>query len=179
MPRKISDRRTLENFKKEAKRWLTALRHGDVDARAEFARVVPTVPPQPALRDVQHALAAEYGFDGWQVLKMALEKPHETLVTPLLDAAVNGDAARVMTLLDANPDLVSRRGLLAGHTSLRTAVHHAVSDAHDDVVRLLLDRGADPNVRDEGDNATPLYFAGGEGAPRHHPLVGRSRHAVT
>ena len=27
------------------------------------------------------------------------------------------------------------------------------------MVRLLLDRGADPNVRCEGDSATPLHFA--------------------
>jgi ankyrin repeat protein len=40
---------------------------------------------------------------------------------------------------------------------LRTALHFGVG--HEPVVRLLLERGADPNVRDEGDNAIPLHFA--------------------
>jgi ankyrin repeat protein len=46
---------------------------------------------------------------------------------------------------------------LPGHTGLRTALHFGV--AHEPVVRLLLERGADPNVRDEGDDAFPLHFA--------------------
>jgi uncharacterized protein len=159
MPKKLSDRSTLENFKKEAKRWLTALRDGDAPARARLEQAVPTTPSDPALRDVQHALAVEYGFDGWSALKAALEKPHDSRVTPLLAAAANGDVETVATLLEANPDIVSTRGLLPGHTGLRTALHHAVSGSHEDVVSLLLDRGADPNVRDEGDNAMPLHFA--------------------
>jgi ankyrin repeat protein len=159
MPKNLSDRSTLENFKREAKRWLTALRDGDADARARLEHAVPTAPPDPALRDVQHAIAVEYGFAGWSALKEALEKHHDSRVTPLLDAAVHGDAARVASILDADPGLVSQRGLLTGHTGLRTALHHAVSGAHEEVVKLLLDRGADPNVRDEGDNAMPLHFA--------------------
>lgn len=54
---------------------------------------------------------------------------------------------------------MSRRGLLPGHTGERTALHHAVGGRHEDAVRLLLERGADPDVRDEGDDATPLHFA--------------------
>ena len=63
----------------------------------------------------------------------------------------------MVQILDAHPDIVSERGALPGHTGLRTALHFAV--AHERVVRALLDRGADPNVRDDGDNAFPLHFA--------------------
>jgi len=159
MPKKLSERSTLENFRKEAKRWLTALRDGDADARARLEQSVPTSPEAPTLRDVQHALGVEYGFSGWSALKDALEKPHDPRVTPLLAAAANGDAEQVASLLDAEPSLVNQRGLLTGHTGLRTALHHAVSGPYENVVQLLLDRGADPNVRDEGDNAMPLHFA--------------------
>jgi len=42
-----------------------------------------------------------------------------------------------------------------------TGLHAAVN--HPEAVRLLLGRGADPNARDEGDNALPLHFAAGGG----------------
>jgi hypothetical protein len=67
MPRKLTPGSSLENMKKEAKRWLKALRAHDPQARARFARVA-LVPDEPGLRDVQHALAREYGFDGWTAL---------------------------------------------------------------------------------------------------------------
>ena len=42
-----------------------------------------------------------------------------------------------------------------------TGLHQAVR--HPDAVRLLLQYGADPNARDDGDNALPLHFAAGGG----------------
>ena len=67
-------RRNLESFKKEAKRWLDALRSGDVEARARFEQAHPDAPPssETTLRDVQHALAREHGFPGWSALKDAV-----------------------------------------------------------------------------------------------------------
>jgi ankyrin repeat protein len=52
--------------------------------------------------------------------------------------------------------LIDERSFLVGNTGLRTALHYGLG--HEDVVRLLLARGADPNIRDEGDNAFPLHF---------------------
>ena len=60
---------TLDNFKKEAKQWLKALRDGDAGARARLTRVWPEAPATPVLRDVQHALAREHGFDNWLAVK--------------------------------------------------------------------------------------------------------------
>ena len=74
MPRKITPAGSLENFRKEAKRWLKALRADDPDARARFARAYPSGPARPALRDVQHALAHEYGHQNWTELKAAVAK---------------------------------------------------------------------------------------------------------
>ena len=40
----------------------------DADARARFERAYPKVPATPVLRDVQHALAREYGHESWAAL---------------------------------------------------------------------------------------------------------------
>jgi hypothetical protein len=74
MPRRISPQTSLENLKKEAKRRLKAMRQGDSDARQEFARAFPKGPVNPGLRDVQHAMALEFGLSGWTELKRELEK---------------------------------------------------------------------------------------------------------
>ena len=81
----------------------------------------------------------------------------------LLDAADRGDVEMVRDVLDADPTLLNERGLLHGHTGLRTALHFAVNGPHEDVVALLLDRGADPNIRDEGDDVYALHFAAEKG----------------
>jgi hypothetical protein len=74
MNQELPPRRNLESLKKEAKRWLGALRAGDPDARARLSRAFPDVPGMPTLRVVQHALAREHGFAGWTLLKEALDK---------------------------------------------------------------------------------------------------------
>ena len=65
--------RSLESLKKQAKRWLDALRANAADARARLERALPSAPVAPTLRDVQHALAREHGFPGWAALKRAVE----------------------------------------------------------------------------------------------------------
>jgi hypothetical protein len=64
----------MDALRKQAKRWLRALRTGDADARARFEQAYPAAPPQPVLRDVQHALAREYGYENWLHLKRAHEE---------------------------------------------------------------------------------------------------------
>lgn len=72
MSRKLTPRSTVEYLRKEAKRWLKALRAQDAEARARLERALPDAPVEPGLRHVQHALAREYGFDGWTTLRNAL-----------------------------------------------------------------------------------------------------------
>ncbi|HSJ63503.1 MAG TPA: hypothetical protein VK922_06290 [Gemmatimonadaceae bacterium] len=75
MSSELPRRRNLESLKKEAKRWLDALRTAPSGApeRARLERAVPNAPISPTLRDVQHALAREQGYPGWSALKAALE----------------------------------------------------------------------------------------------------------
>jgi ankyrin repeat protein len=70
----------LESLKKEAKRWVKALRANDPAARARFVRVHPNPPATPTLRDVQLALARERGYQGWAELKADIDaQPLRTL----------------------------------------------------------------------------------------------------
>jgi ankyrin repeat protein len=153
---------TLDNLRKAAKRWLKALRDGDSAALDRLHRAYPGAPASPTLRDVQHALARERGFQDWKALKTSAEAPRdEAGLTALLAAADRGDAAAVAAVLDKEPGIIDQRGLLAGHNGLRTALHFGVH--HHAVVRELLVRRANPNIRDEGDNAFPIHFAAERG----------------
>jgi len=90
MSRHITPRTTLENLKREAKRWLKALHANVGEARARLLRAIPDAPDVPTLRDVQHALALEHGLPGWTALRSRLahdapmrryERVAEALVT--------------------------------------------------------------------------------------------------
>lgn len=72
MNRKLSARSRLENLRKDAKRWLKALRTGDAKALERLRSSYPGAPAEPGLRDVQHALAREHGAESWAALKAAL-----------------------------------------------------------------------------------------------------------
>lgn len=178
MTRTLSNESSLDNLKREAKRWLHALRDNDVAARERLQRAVPTANDQPTLRDVQHALAREHGFDGWVALTREVErirvqrnatKPDVAVddssvevdaeLQAYLLAANKGDVNAVRAMLAVRPDLLNKRGLLPGHTGKRTALHHALGSPHKvAMVQALLEHGADPNIRDDGDNAFPLHF---------------------
>jgi hypothetical protein len=73
----------MDNLRKEAKRWLKALRANDPEARARFERTHSKAPIAPVLRDVQHALAREHGYESWIAMKKALDTraPETTALT--------------------------------------------------------------------------------------------------
>jgi hypothetical protein len=103
MPRQITPRTTLENLKREAKRWLKALRANAAEARARFDGAFPHGPDLPTLRDVQHALALEHGLPGWTALKsrLAQDAPlrHYEKVADALMAAYRTGEASVMRIV--------------------------------------------------------------------------------
>ncbi|MBN8711453.1 MAG: hypothetical protein BGO12_10400 [Verrucomicrobia bacterium 61-8] len=78
----------------------------------------------------------------------------------LVAAAQAGDTAGLRRLLDAHPDRMTRAW---GGPWDQPLLHLAATSGHADCVRLLLERGFDPDMRDHMDKATALHFAAGEG----------------
>ncbi|HEY4219121.1 MAG TPA: ankyrin repeat domain-containing protein [Gemmatimonadaceae bacterium] len=113
--------RGLERLRKEAKRWLKALRDHDADAHERFVRALGASAGEPTLRAVQHALARERGFAGWPALAQSLGENapatiEDRLVERFLDNAcpdhhVRSPASHVrakataMRLLARHPEL--------------------------------------------------------------------------
>jgi ankyrin repeat protein len=79
-------------------------------------------------------------------------------VTAIQRAAAEGRADELRRLLDAHPGLLDARGV---DFERRTALHRAAANDRLECVRLLLERGADVDIRDYGDNAHALHFAAG------------------
>jgi uncharacterized protein len=73
MSRTLTPNSTLETLRKEAKRWLKALQAGDAPAHKRLLAATPAAPADPGLRDVQFALAREYGLPGWAALRQAID----------------------------------------------------------------------------------------------------------
>lgn len=111
MSRTLTSKTTLDTLKKDAKRWLKALRIGDSAARGRMAAAWPEAPAEPALRDVQHALAREYGQDGWIALKAALDdlaldrQNRAERVERVLSHAWDGDLVLAQRILKRDPTI--------------------------------------------------------------------------
>jgi hypothetical protein len=86
----------VDDLNKQAKRWLKALRARDAEARARFERAYPNGPAAPVLRDVQHAVARERGYENWVALTAAAS--HERAARDLIAAFNTKDEAALQRL---------------------------------------------------------------------------------
>jgi ankyrin repeat protein len=111
MSRVLTPKTHLDALKKDAKRWLKALRAGDAKAGARLAAVWPKAPVEPGLRDVQHALAVEYGYESWIALREAVEdlalarKSQAERVDQVLRHGWGGDVAVARRILGRYPEV--------------------------------------------------------------------------
>jgi hypothetical protein len=87
MERKLTPNTTLDNLRRDAKRWLKALRENNAEARAHFERAYPKHTGTPVLRDVHFALAQLYGFENWKDLKLAVQQIAKTRTADSYDQA--------------------------------------------------------------------------------------------
>ena len=117
---------SLDNLKKEAKRWLKALRANDAEARARLTRAWPEAPAEPCLRDVQHALAREHGHENWKAFATLVDTrtPDAAPREPLDDRIV---ASFLQMACWDHHD--ARQGRSPDVRSRRTAAARAVSGA--------------------------------------------------
>jgi ankyrin repeat protein len=169
MSRQLPPSLSNEQLKKEAKSLLKHQQAADPEALARIRENHPrwrnlsaeqSAASPFALADAQLVIASEYGFASWSKLQShvkTLEAAGSSAkaIAALRDAAGSGDLARLNALLDANPELIDERG----GEGVRTPLHQAVFGNSETAVKLLLERGASPNIRCEGDNAYPLHFA--------------------
>ena len=111
MPRVLTPRTSVETLRKDAKRWLKALRAAEPDAKRRLSAAWYAAPAEPGLRDVQHALAREYGCESWAALKAAIEELALTgrnlsdRLDRLLRHGWDGDTKTARRILDLHPDL--------------------------------------------------------------------------
>lgn len=169
MPKQLPASPSLEQLKKQAKSLWKGHRAADSEALTRIRENHPrskklseqqVAASAFALADAQLVIASEYGFASWAKLQshvkaLAAASSTAEAFASLRDAAGKGDLAQLNRLLDAHPELIDERG----GEGVRTALHQAVFGNREAAVKLLLERGANPNIRCEGDNAYPLHFA--------------------
>lgn len=107
-----------------------------------------------------HLTNGDYTFRGWRdVPEDWPVKPREVydhLVSKganidLGMACATGNMTRVRELLDQDPTLVNRVSDYNGYyTGCGAPIKNAAAGGHIEIVRLLLERGADPNLPEEG-----------------------------
>lgn len=113
MSRTLTPDSTLEGLKKEAKHWLKALRAGDAHARRRLAAALLATPVDPGLRDIQFALAREFGLSGWTALRNRLDelalsqRSQAELVDIVLHSAWQGDIDAARRILARWPDIAN------------------------------------------------------------------------
>lgn len=111
MSRVLTADSSLDTLKKEAKRWLKALRAGDADAKRRLLAATPAAPAVPGLRDIQLALAREHGLPGWDALREALDdmamarRSRAERAEIVLHSAWNGDIVAARRILARSPDI--------------------------------------------------------------------------
>src|SRR5262249_29585322 len=156
---KLPERASFEYLKKLAKDRLRELRRTDPDAKLATALL-------PVARD--------HGFPSWRALKAEVEHRHTQNVRIYFAACENGDVAAVREFLSGDPSLVraTRPPVDRTVTDFRatsgryggwTGLHTAAQRGHLEIVRLLLQHGADPNAREDGDDTYPLHWAAAQG----------------
>ena len=172
MPRVLTSDLTLDHLKKEAKRWLKAIRANDATARTRFVAVVGDTFPSPTLRDVQLAIAREFALDGWVTLKRTIERH-----APSTGVPADSLTAAISRFLDnACPDHHVRGGsdhiraentamrLLERHPEIATAnFYTAVVCGDVDAVTHTLAIEPDWATRPNGEAGPGRTGAGGEG----------------
>ena len=136
--RTLRDRPDLDQLKRQAKELLDAFRAGQPEATKEVhAHYRQADPSAFALHDAQLVMARAHGFDSWPKLKAFVDG---TTVRRLVEAVRDGDLDTVRSMVTARPELVH---LDVAENDEHRALHHAVLRRHPEIVRFLMQQGAD------------------------------------
>ena len=146
---KLPERASLEYLKKLAKDRLRELRRAD---------------PRAKLATALLAVARDHGFSSWRALKAEIEQRQKNNLALFFEACGKGDIEALRGLLANDPSLVRVERPNSRYHGW-TGLHSAAQGGHVDAVRLLLEHGANPNAREEGDNTYPLHWAAAHRQP--------------
>jgi ankyrin repeat protein len=136
--RTLRERPDLDQLRRQAKELLAAFVAGNPEAVAEVSAHYRDADAATfALHDAQLVLARSYGFDSWPKLKAYVDG---VSVGRLADAVRAGDIPQVRAMLNARPELVNME--MAENDEHR-ALHFAVLARAPEMVRLLMEHGAD------------------------------------
>jgi len=138
----LPERPDLACLKKTAKESLARLRKKD---------------PQAKLHQAQLKIARDYGFPSWRALKAHVDAL--SLDGQIIAAAIEGKVDALGRFLSEHPAKLT----ITGGRWNTPLLHLAAQAGHLDVVKLLLKRGVDVNLRDRLDHATPLHWAASAG----------------
>jgi len=137
-PRRLPQRPSLEQLKKQAKELLERFRAGELAAVAEVRQLERN--PDPchfALNDAQRVLARAYGFESWPKLKAFVDG---ATIARFIDAVKAGDMKQVRSVLASRQELVAMDR--SGNDEHR-GLHYAVLSRNAAMVKLLMEAGAD------------------------------------
>ncbi|MGA7379653.1 MAG: ankyrin repeat domain-containing protein [Terriglobales bacterium] len=142
---KLPARASLEHLRNEAKQRLKTMRLQSPAAR---------------LSEAQLLVARSYGFPSWRKLKSCVDALND-FGKQLINAVHLGDLETIGEILDDHPELVNAGTDLPRHdrpsdTLTMRLVHLAIAESKVDVLRLLIERGADLNARN-ADGRLPLH----------------------
>ena len=136
--RALREHPDLNQLKRQAKELLAAFLAGEANAVAEVKTHYHDADPADfALHDAQLVLARAYGFESWPKLKAFVDG---VTVKRLADAVRAGDLACVRAMIQSRPELVNTD--MAENDEHR-AIHYAVLARSSEMVRLLMEHGAD------------------------------------
>ena len=145
-------------------RVFAAARAGDVEAvRRAFASGFDPLTPDSDGRTI-FQIAKELRHEAVEMLARDVQggrptrpEPMQQALQDIVVAARDGDVAALAARLDVHPELIDE---LAGRGFFKaTALHLAARHNRPGAIRLLIERGADLDVREFPDNAAPLHFA--------------------
>jgi ankyrin repeat protein len=136
--RRMREHPDLEQIKRQAKELLSGFRNADAAAIAEInAHYDAAGAGTFALHDAKLVVARSYGFDNWAKLKAFVDG---VTIARLVEAVQAGGFAQVRNMLKARPELAN---MSASYGDERRALHYAVIHRRTDIVRLLMQSGAD------------------------------------
>jgi ankyrin repeat protein len=142
---RLPARANLEHLKNEAKQRLKTMRVRSPGARLSQAQLL---------------VARSYGFASWRKLRSHVDALND-FGQQLINAVHAGDLGTIRRILGCHPDLVNASTNLPRHDRPSDAltmrlIHLAIAEAKVDVLRLLIECGADLNARN-ADGRLPLH----------------------